>query len=192
METVRVTLEYTKPQVLTSASRTLELPAEIPVGQLLRGLAIALDLMEQTVAEKADYLPYQLMRGLGDEPLADDKSLKRCRVVDGERLKLLVTASLIAPSGQKFVLTGSRMRVGRPDNTGDALIDLSHEQGSGSIHRTHAFIVREKDDWIFIVDGRAKNRTQVNGSDIRPGQSMRLKNGDQIRLGKVDLRFVCG
>lgn len=192
METVRVTLEYTRLQVLNPSSRDLELPAEIPVGQLLRGLAIALELMEQAVAEKADYLPYQLVRASGGEPLAEDTNLKRCQVVAGERLRLLATASLIAPSGQQFLLTGNRTRIGRPDGTGDLLIDLSREQDCGSVHRTHAFIVRERGDWLFTVDRRAKNRTQVNGGDIRPGQSVRLKNGDQLRLGKVNLRFVCG
>lgn len=192
METVRVTLEYTRPQVLNPVSRDLELPAEVKVGQLLRGLAIALELMEQVAAEKADYLPYQLVRASGGQPLAEETNLKRCRVVAGERLRLLATACLIAPSGQKFVLTGNRTRIGRPDNTGDALIDLSREQDSGSVHRTHAFIVREKGDWTFTVDRRAKNRTQVNSGDLRPGQSVRLKNGDQVRLGKVNLRFICG
>ena len=152
METVRVTLEYTRPQAPTVSSRDLELPAEIPIGQLLRGLAIALELMEKAVAEKADYLPYQLVRATGGEPLADDTNLKRCRVLDGERLKLLSTAVLIAPSGQKFLLTGNRTRIGRPDGTGDPLIDLSREQNSASVHRTHAFIVRERGAWTFTVD----------------------------------------
>jgi hypothetical protein len=192
LETVRVTLEYIRPPDLTFSRRDLELPAEIPVGQLLRGLTIALELLEPAAAEQAADLPYQLVRAAGGEPLASDKNLKRCRVVAGERLRLLSTASLIAPGGQKFLLTGNRTRIGRPDGTGEALIDLSHEPDSSSVHRTHAFIGRERGAWLFTVDRQATNRTQVNGRDLRPGQAVPLKNGDQLRLGKVKLRFICG
>lgn len=192
MATIRVTLDYLHPHNFTLLSPILELPAEVPVGQLLRRLVIALKLMEPAAAEKTDDLFYQLVHAAGGEPFAEDKNLSQCGVVAGERLKLLSTASLIAPSGHKFLLTGERTRLGRPDGAGDALIDLSPVPGSVSVHRTHALIERDRGDWLFTVDSRAKNRTQVNGSNLRPGQSTRLKNGDQIRLGRVVLQFVCG
>ena len=55
-----------------------------------------------------------------------------------------------------------------------------------TVSRKHAVIVRRGDD-VVILDDRSMNGVWVNGERI---QESVLKDGDEIRLGRVPLTFV--
>ncbi len=191
MDSVKVSLHYNNkngdPQV-----KDLELPSDVNIGLVLRGLVVALQLMDETAAVGAAYLPYRLISEHSTDPLPEDSKLKRCRIQDGERLTLFPIASLITASGQRFILSGSRMRIGRRDNSTEDMIDLTDEQEANTVHRCHAYVMQSDNDWVLMADDLARNRTRVNEREVKPGQWTSLHNGDRIRLGKVILQFICG
>jgi hypothetical protein len=191
MDSVKVSLNYNNKNG-DSLVKDLELPSEVGIGLLLHGLVVALQLMEESEALGAKYLPYRLISERSTEPLSEDNSLKRCRIQDGEHLTLFPIASLITASGQRFILSGSKTRIGRRDSPADVMIDLTDEQEANTVHRSHAFIMQSDTDWVLIADDLARNRTLVNDREVKPGQWTPLHNGDRIRLGKVVLQFVCG
>ncbi len=71
-------------------------------------------------------------------------------------------------------------------------VDLMPFGGASlGVSRRHAQIIF-KDQSLFIEDLNSTNQTQLNGFMLRPGHRYRLKDGDELRLGKVRivLRFV--
>lgn len=191
MDSVKVSLNYNNKNG-DALAKDLELPSEIEIGLLLRGLVVALQLMEESEALGVKYLPYRLASERSADPLSEDSKLKQCRIQDGERLTLFPIATLITASGKRFILSGGKTRVGRRDDPADEMIDLTGEQESNTVHRSHAFIMQGDTDWVLIADDLARNRTRVNDREVKPGQWTHLHSGDRIRLGKVVLQFVCG
>ena len=55
-----------------------------------------------------------------------------------------------------------------------------------TVSRKHAVIVRRDDD-VVILDDRSKNGVWVNGDRV---SEARLGDGDEIRLGRVPLKFL--
>lgn len=60
---------------------------------------------------------------------------------------------------------------------------------SESISRRHAAIVR-KDGRILLMDLKSRNGTHVNENKLDPSKAKVLKNGDRIRVGKLEFEAV--
>lgn len=60
---------------------------------------------------------------------------------------------------------------------------------SESISRRHAAIVR-KDGRILLIDLKSRNGTHVNDQKLDPSKAKVLKNGDVIRVGKLEFVAV--
>lgn len=76
-------------------------------------------------------------------------------------------------------LAEGHTRIGRSFNADVELDDAS-------VSRRHAVMVRDGDT-VQILDDRSRNGVLVNGTRVL---EMELHNGDVIRLGRVELRFV--
>jgi pSer/pThr/pTyr-binding forkhead associated (FHA) protein len=80
-----------------------------------------------------------------------------------------------------------RMIVGRADNTSPRQPDVdltpfgALEKG---VSRIHAAIERS-DDVLTLVDMGSSNGTQLNGQRLKPDQPRVLRDGDEVRFGKL-------
>jgi hypothetical protein len=83
------------------------------------------------------------------------------------------------------------MLIGRHDDTRAIHPEVSlHDPGAS---RRHAKFVLEPDGAVALQDLASTNGTQVNGSDVPPGTKRRLRDGDQVTLGRwtrITLRGV--
>ena len=71
----------------------------------------------------------------------------------------------------------------RPD------VDLTTLDTQRSVSRRHAKIVRLGSEFEVVEDIGTMNGTFVNGRRIATGQPVRLRDGDKVRFGLVDLTF---
>jgi hypothetical protein len=68
-------------------------------------------------------------------------------------------------------------------------VDLAEEEGERSgVSRRHARILRRADG-IYLEDLNSTNFTFLNGLRLQPGQAYPLKDGDEIRLGVLTLKY---
>ena len=66
-------------------------------------------------------------------------------------------------------------------------LDLAeHDRGIAS--RRHAIIDRDG-DYYTIVDLGSTNGTRVNGALLPANQPQRLRTGDRIKIGEVEIEF---
>ncbi len=86
---------------------------------------------------------------------------------------------IIAPTDRLIIGRSDSMSTQRPD------LDLTPygalEKG---VSRVHA-IIQRKDDTLTIVDVGSANGTLLNGQRLIPEQPRVLRDGDEIRLGKL-------
>ena len=85
---------------------------------------------------------------------------------------------------------GGQLELGRADAvTGQApAIALDDYQAAElGVSRRHAALVLE-DDALKIVDLGSSNATFLNGQKLIPGQLRILRDGDELRLGKLIIR----
>ena len=78
--------------------------------------------------------------------------------------------------------------MGRSDtSTGEKpTIDLTTYGGDTmGVSRRHARITRREDNALHLVDLKSANGTYLNGQKLIPDQARILRNGDEIRLGKL-------
>ena len=74
------------------------------------------------------------------------------------------------------------MLIGRHDDTRAIHPEISlHDPGAS---RRHAKLVLDPDGVVALQDLASTNGTQVNGSEVPPGTKRRLREGDQITLGR--------
>jgi adenylate cyclase len=64
-------------------------------------------------------------------------------------------------------------------------LQLAHHR----VSRDHAWLKRDRDGCFWISDLRSRNGTFVN--QVRVQETVRLANGDEIRIGDFLLRFTC-
>ncbi|MBN1178053.1 MAG: zinc ribbon domain-containing protein [Anaerolineae bacterium] len=94
-------------------------------------------------------------------------------------------ATLPFPVGKTEII------VGREDPVSNVFpeIDLTDHGGDeGGVSRRHARIVIQGVD-IFIEDLNSTNYTYVNQQRLMPGQPQSLKDGDELRFGRVKATF---
>jgi len=83
------------------------------------------------------------------------------------------------------------LTVGRLDSTTKVTPDLdltpfgANEKG---VSRMHATLHRNGES-LLIVDMNSANGTYVNGTRLQSGQPRILRDGDEIRLGKLEMRL---
>ncbi|MBN2303004.1 MAG: FHA domain-containing protein [Anaerolineae bacterium] len=81
--------------------------------------------------------------------------------------------------------------VGRSDTNTGLLPDLdlgSYGGAEQGVSRRHAFI-RRGEDTLTLVDLGSTNGTHLNGQRLIPNQPRVLRDGDEIRLGKLALHI---
>jgi len=99
---------------------------------------------------------------------------------------------VVAGSGAEFDLAGkSEVLIGREDPISGIFpqIDLTPHGGEvGGVSRRHARLMLRNGQWL-IEDLNSTNFTFVNNQRLAPGAPLALKDGDQIRMGRVVLAF---
>jgi serine/threonine protein kinase len=99
------------------------------------------------------------------------------------RLKLPATGKEISAEGRGEIVIGRAYKDARPD------IDLGPYGGSqAGVSRLHSRLVRHGDEWS-VEDLGSTNGTFVNGAKVAPHQKKRVKSGDIIRCGQIELQF---
>ncbi len=103
---------------------------------------------------------------------------------------------LVLPAGNVLALAPEQDSyvIGRVDPASGSYpeVDLVPFGGEeGGVSRRHAQITR-RDDQYFIEDLNSVNYTFVNKHKIAVGNVFPLQDGDEIRLGRVLLRFKAG
>ena len=84
-------------------------------------------------------------------------------------------------------LTAQGVTVGRTHGDVSVDIDLTpFDAADKGVSRKHAGIFIEE-DMLKVVDLESTNGTFLNGSRLTPFQSRILRNGDELRLGKLAL-----
>ncbi|NLX08904.1 MAG: FHA domain-containing protein [Chloroflexi bacterium] len=73
-------------------------------------------------------------------------------------------------------------------------LDLTPYGGQeGGVSRRHAMIIQDEDNKaLYIEDLNSTNGTRINGFSLEPRRRYRLRDGDELELGRVRivLRFV--
>ena len=101
-------------------------------------------------------------------------------------------ARLIHDSGAVFPLSSGReTTLGRFDRvTGVApTVDLQTIDAVHGVSRRHAIITHVGDNFEITEEIGTSNGTFLNGERLKTGVHARLKDGDRIRLGNVELTF---
>lgn len=107
-------------------------------------------------------------------------------VISGRLIVQGTNAVLLIPPGKSEIL------IGREDPVSNVFpdIDLTPYGGDeGGVSRRHARIFAQGNQ-IFVEDLNSTNYTYVNQQKLTPGQPHPLKNGDEVRLGKVRLTYM--
>lgn len=106
------------------------------------------------------------------------------------RMNLIVR---VRDGGAEFVFDANgltKISLGRldPDTGSKPDVDLTpHHAESLGVSRKHAEIVRKEEGALSLVDRNAQNGTYLNGNRLIANQPRVLRDGDEIRLGKLVL-----
>ncbi|GHO44966.1 FHA domain-containing protein [Ktedonospora formicarum] len=89
-------------------------------------------------------------------------------------------------SGREHTLRGDLLVVGRQDPQLHIYpdIDLEHK----TVGRRHAYL-RKQQGTYTVEDLNALNKTRLNGETLEPHEEHKLKDGDILRFGNVEVRF---
>lgn len=100
--------------------------------------------------------------------------------IGSSRPPIRLRAQLGPAMGQVYTMVGNTLTIGRaPDN--DIVLD------DPQVSRHHAQVVRRGDE-ISVEDLGSTNGTLVNGVRLAPHAPQPLRDGDELRLGKLALR----
>ncbi len=84
------------------------------------------------------------------------------------------------------------MVIGRMTNPRDRKIDIDLAPFANSHHgvsRFHSYI-QVVDERISITDFNSTNGTYINGKLLQPSKPFRLRHGDNIRFGQLELKVL--
>lgn len=102
---------------------------------------------------------------------------------------------VIADSGGRIPLPETtEILIGREDPVSGVYPDIDltpHAGEEGGVSRQHAKLIVEGEEY-FIQDLKSTNFTFVNRQKLTPGVRHPLKDGDEIRCGRVKMTFHAG
>jgi len=96
---------------------------------------------------------------------------------------------------RRFRLSGTEARIGRRSMSRhiEPEIDLRGPPTDSGVSRLHAKLIAGPDGSWSVVDLGSTSGTLVNGSEITPGDAVRLRDGDRINLGAwTRITMTCG
>lgn len=100
---------------------------------------------------------------------------------------------IFQPSGAEFLLVGEgEVGVGRGEADGQERVDLDLTpfDPQRTVSRHHVRLICSKEE-IFLQEGSATtNGTYVNGERLSGVEPLRLSDGDRVRFGLVEAKFV--
>jgi serine/threonine protein kinase len=146
--------------------------------------------------------PPQLAQLVAPPPIANGVTCNRCGRVNkaGARFCAGCGAPIGAPPTARLLITTPRssweqkldrlpMRIGRRDPRQNHYPELDlaeHDRGIAS--RNHAVINRDG-DYYTVTDLGSTNGTQLNGALLPQRSPQRLRPGDRIKIGEVEMEF---
>jgi serine/threonine protein kinase len=89
----------------------------------------------------------------------------------------------LVPADKQLVSIGRKSKEGTPD------VDLSMEDPKRHVSRRHAKISRKGDQWFITLYPKVRGPSYVNKRKLTPGKRVPLKDGDKLRLSRVELTF---
>lgn len=105
-------------------------------------------------------------------------------VLDGQTGATSVTANLVrSKTNEKIVINKMIFYLGKDGLKADYCI-----KDNPSISRNHAAI-KQMNGGFYLEDLQATNGTYLNGVRLQPSQSVKLNNGDRIRLANDEFKF---
>ncbi len=190
MPTLTLTLQSDSP---LSGSLDLELPADVPIIQLV---GILLDVLQlPRVDGLGQPIGYRLIKLPSREPLSPQSTLDAAGIVTGRVLALLPAAAGVAAirtaSGRVFPLDDRSKPyyvLGRSDAAQQPDIDFTYEPGGQTVSRLHAQVYRQGAQWM-VVQIAPNNSTWVNQTQLLPNQPYPLAHGNVITLGQAQVTF---
>lgn len=86
---------------------------------------------------------------------------------------------------RRFQLVGNQMRIGRRSESRGLApeIDLSGPPADPGVSRLHAVLIAAAEGNWAVLDPGSANGTLLNGTEIRVGDQVPLRDGDRINLG---------
>jgi hypothetical protein len=110
-------------------------------------------------------------------PGFETRSMGKVTFLDGENAQLVFPVKK-APAG-----FGEAIWIGRASNC-DVVIRIP------TLSKVHAMIKKNDDGSYAIGDLGSKNGTVVDGTKVEKGQTLALRDGAELRLGFIPMRFL--
>lgn len=177
-----------------AASRDLELPADIPTGELADKLATIFKLSKKTTSGSP--VLYKLLTLPARHSLNRNETLANSGIVTGRVLSLLPidagTAVLQTSSGRAFTLDRPEKQlytIGRGDGSQTPDIDLGQEPLGDTVSRMHAQLYQQAGRW-HLVQVASSNVTRIDGTQLTPNQPYPLRSGAKLTFGDLDCTFL--
>lgn len=105
-------------------------------------------------------------------------------VLNSDASEDLITATLInSKSNEKILVNRMVFYLGKDGLKADYCV-----KNNPSVSRTHA-VIKQTGGGFYLEDLQATNGTFHNGRKLQPSQSVRLSNGDRIRLANEEFIF---
>lgn len=107
------------------------------------------------------------------------------------QIGMLLRVEVQGSSTPLLIIPQQEMVIGRVDPaSGDSpALDLSpYAAYQMGISRRHA-IIQWDNEQLYILDLGSRNGSYVNGKKVQPHQPFKLRDGDEMRLGKMSLKL---
>ncbi|MBC8171570.1 MAG: FHA domain-containing protein [Anaerolineae bacterium] len=123
--------------------------------------------------------------------LQDDKPAEKHPASGVFELGMILRIEIQGSDVPLLLLPRRETFIGRVDpGSGDIPeLDLSpYAAYQMGVSRRHA-LIRWEDNQMHVLDLGSRNGTYINGKKAQPHQSLKLHDGDEMRLGKMSLRL---
>ncbi len=148
------------------------------------------------VAQQPHVIPEQPGQNLGKAcprcntvNRTDARFCRRCAFVFVPPLPPVLAVVQPTKARWEYPLQKGSVLIGRPGGQEPVDFDVTFYDPDGYVSRNHARVAEDQRRY-YVVDLDSSNGTRVNGQRLAPQTPRWLRNGDEIGLGQVVLKFV--